>query len=893
MNFESALSLARHILDAGKCSPDEAANNPAIPNEYRREILKKLQEEETIELHPAMEISGETGEHAAWLTKENRSEWYYWPRTRNYLLTKKKWPLDRIRSLDDSSDKVLQHLSPPEEEQFGKRGLVIGYIQSGKTANYTALIAKAVDVGYRLFIVLTGMDKGLRRQTQIRLEQELVGYARGARQKHAVEFPPPGKQWHVFTENDTEGDFQPGFANTAALQGTQPVLLVVKKNTHVLDRIMRWLSNADVQTIQKLPVLVIDDEGDQASIDTAGARMIKGADTDEDYEPPSAINKKIRKLLNKFTRYSFVSYTATPYANVLIPVDQYNPDEGPDLYPKDFIIALPRPRGYFGAERLFGMSGSTGKDNNIEEGLNVFRSVPEEDMEQLNKEIQVPPSLQMAILDFALAGSAKAWRDSSTDSPDESPATMLVHISHLVTEHDRIAHIVREELSNIRDEWRYNKADRIRNEMKKRWQEDFEPVTREINPLLSIGFEELEKEKYIDQFLESIDIRVINSKEGDILNYDEDPSLKAIIIGGNKLSRGLTIEGLLISYFTRRAQITIYDTVMQMGRWFGYREGYADLTRIYTTDKLADMFSHMALVEHLLREDINIYSSRRGITPKNFGMRILTHPSMYATNLRKQRFALKLKISYSGALFQTYRFPLDDPEELAHSADKNLQFVKELLSGFGRPPQQEKNHLIWEDISPEIITDFLGKIENSEHKHNFEHIKRYIEDRKKHGELIRWTVAVSQLQKRNEKWGCADWGINMDINQISRTRLLKKSNSLGVITDPKDENIGLSEDQIERARKQLVMAGTENKPISSVVKRVARSHEEGLLILYPISKYSAPVGQKNKNRTPLYSDPNNKYARNLIGVAIPFPESRSHHPEIYIHGTPGWGSDDE
>ncbi len=892
MNFESALGLARHIFYETKCSPEEAANNSAIPEEHRDGVEKKLQEEQTVEMIPSIVVHDDKEKHARWLDKKDRNEWYYWPRLRNYLITEKKWPTDRIRSLDKDSDDVLQHLSPPEEREFGKRGLVLGYVQSGKTANYTSLIAKAADVGYRLFIVLAGMDNGLRRQTQIRLEQELVGYPGGT--KKSVEFPSRGKQWHVFTSDDIYGDFQPGNTNTAALQGTQPVLLVVKKNVFVLEKILAWLSDTDKKTIQELPVLVIDDEADQASIDTTGSRITEGQETSEDYQQPTRTNSLIRRLLRNFTRCSFVAYTATPFANILIPANQYTRDEGNDLYPKDFIISLPKPRGYWGAEQLFGTHGFAEEEED-DNGLNVLRPIPENELEQLNEGTRVPESLQTAILDFGLAGAAKAWRDDVTEPSEGRPAAMLIHISHLVTEQGRIKSIVENELDRIRDEWRYNKNDWIRDKMKKRWKEDFAPIVRKTTSAQPISFEKLEKEGYIGRFLESIDIKVVNSESDDILDYETEPSLKAIVIGGNKLSRGLTIEGLLISYFTRRAQTPMYDTLMQMGRWFGYREEYGDLTRLYVTDEVADMFSHMASVEHRLREDMTIYSSRKGVTPENFGMRILAHPSMLVTNRLKQRFAGTFRVSYSGALFQTFRFPLDDQKELARSADLNLETTKEFLSRLSSP-QRKIKHLIWEKVRPNMIIDFLDNVENREHSIELSAIKRYVEERNKDGELVRWTVVISQSQKKNDRWGCADWGIGMDINQISRTLLLKKTNSLGVISDPEDENIGLSENRIEQAYQQLVTVNASDRQISrtsSAVKRTARPPDEGLLLLYPISKNSVPIRKNNKNRAPLYSDPNGKYARDLIGISIPFPESKNSHPEIYIEGTPGWRQNDE
>jgi hypothetical protein len=224
MNYAEALGLARYLISTG--TPlDEAINNPAITSDFRSQILNDLRDEEVITLQPANVILDEES-YTDWLRYEDRSEWYYWPSLRQYLLTRKGWPNSAVQSLDKETDKVLGLLSQPNKNpSFDKRGLVLGYVQSGKTSNYTALISKAVDSGYRFIIVLTGTDNGLRLQTQRRLKNELVGRTDGK----GVQLPPMGKQWFEFTRDDLNGDFKPGFVNTAALQGSQPVLLVIKK----------------------------------------------------------------------------------------------------------------------------------------------------------------------------------------------------------------------------------------------------------------------------------------------------------------------------------------------------------------------------------------------------------------------------------------------------------------------------------------------------------------------------------------------------------------------------------------------------------------------------------------------------------------------------------------
>jgi hypothetical protein len=418
-------------------------------------------------------------DRADWLASLDRSNWTYWPALREYLI-RKGWDSAQLRTLDDNSDRIVRQLSSPIEPGFDKRGLVLGYVQSGKTANFTAVISKAADAGYRLVIVLSGIDNSLRRQTQIRLNRELVGYADA--RLNAVRRPPIGRLWHQFTTEDRGGDFRPGNANYAALQGSQPVLLVVKKNGTVLRRLHAWLDGAPHEVRAQLPTLVVDDEADQASVDTRGSYQSDEQQPDpEEYEAPSRINGLIRELLGKFRRCCFVAYTATPFANILIPHDTTDPRVGNDLYPKDFILALPKPSGYFGAEDLFGRP-DPGADVRLL-GLDIVRAVPDIDLVALD-EGRVPESLEWAMLDFVLAGAARAYRGSS-----EQPATMLVHTSPLVAEQAVVRSLVEARFHELRDEWRYDRSRRLQEALRARWDGGFRPLIRSLNVDLDVAFD--------------------------------------------------------------------------------------------------------------------------------------------------------------------------------------------------------------------------------------------------------------------------------------------------------------------------------------------------------------------------------------------------------------------
>lgn len=875
---QQALRTARSMLDLGH-DLELILGSPFIPPDLRDFVRAEIARDENFLLEPARTITADR-ERPDWLRNCDRSTWYYWPTLRLFLMTSKGWDSASVRSLDDSSDRILREMAPPSQERFDTRGLVLGFVQSGKTANFTAVAAKAADAGYRLIVVLSGIDNGLRRQTNARLKRELVGFP-DARQG-AVRLPPMGRQWHEFTRDEIDGDFQPGYANHAALQGTQPVLLVVKKNGAVLRRLLRWLDAAPVEVRRTLPVLVIDDEADQASVDTRGTYQTDEDPLDPDYEPPSVINGLIRELLGRFDRRAYVAYTATPFANILIPHDTNDTRVGNDLYPKDFIVDLPKPPGYFGAEELFGRMDAA---EDTAGGLDVIREVPDEDIAALDTG-QLPASMELALLDFALGGAARAQRGDGS-----APATMLIHTSQRIFMHAHLRELASARFAELRDEWRYQRGHGIRGRMTSRWETEFRPVTRSRHLERDVPFDAIEP--HLGPFLEAVQIREINSATGDVLDYEQEPTLKAIAIGGNRLSRGLTLEGLLTSYFIRPS--AMYDTLMQMGRWFGFRAGYEDLTRIYTTADLNSWFGDLAFVEHRLREDIQAYESQ-GLTPFELGMRIWQHPTMQVTSAAKRRFASSTTISqsYSLSLEQTFRFPLRHPEALAAQSGANRHAVDDLIRVLGRPDPEHSspNRPVWVAVPATEVLRFLRayRLDDEARSISIPLISAYIERLSDAGELVRWTVAVCGRQASDERLGFADWGApDGPIAQISRSRL-GETESVGVITSPGDEAIGLPEELREQARSLIQAAQTAGRKKSdNSAAREVRPATEGLLLLYPISRWSGHDLDDGGRRRPLFQNPDDQLARDLVGLALSFPKSEQpQRVEAYLQGTAGW-----
>jgi len=896
-----------------------------FPESFRETIfLKYTSENQEIVRSPAILLQNRA--RRSW--KHRSSDGIAWRKLKQYLIDYVGRTDSEVDSLDQATDKILEQLADPNEDGNDLdpvRGLVIGYVQSGKTANYTALAAKAFDSGYRVVIVLSGIHRSLRRQTQIRMNDELGISSPGSGRTSAKNYPPQAVEniTSMTSEDLLYGDSQ--YSGVSNVQGK--LLFVVKKNTAVLERLITWLQLSD---LVDTPALVIDDEADQASINTGGNRSAatsdyelddiefydEDANPEEPEEPPAVINSKVRRLVKLFRNVSYVGYTATPYANVFIDHDANDSEAGEDLYPKDFIVSLPKPHGYFGPEELFEeILEIESQDQPLNLANRVVEIVTQEQVDMLHELLADPnttdadhqklsESLQEAIKYFVLGVAAH-----STALETKNATAMLIHTTSSKKLQNVLANLVERHVRVLQREWRYD-----REESEKIWRATWVAFSATfMTEKFPLQFELIQDE--LDRLLENfgeISILTLNSDSTDELDYQYQPHGASIVIGGNKLSRGLTIEGLLVSYFVRRASEPKADTLTQMGRFFGHRRNTIDLSRIYTTSELKVAFQEIALVEGALREEIKRYE-KLGLRPIDFGPRVRKSAKLLPTSRARMGEASQSGASYSGQLVQTSSFP-DDIKgvpladgRIVSPCLKNLEATKQLLKACGEPDGNTGPgvypKLTWSQISAQPVLEYLRQYVGVEDATRFVpgEISAYIEDVLKsqpNPELTTWTVVVLGREE-NQALGAEDFGTPWAVGRINRALDAHNDKSIGTLVTPlgiRETSSGLTVRGDELADLdsanlvgQIEKVGTlEN---FRTLVRSSRKKDSGLLLIYPISPDS--IGSsKGKNNSLSLGDALFKTSEpcTVIGLALVFPNSEVDIPS-YWQGTAGRHND--
>ena len=761
-DFETKAVEIRHLL---------APMFPVSDEEFL-DIKRKLKANIVVKLEVGIAIMDNKQPHNPWLAARRASlDFFFWNRYKKYLEEIKHWNPRVTGNLGRVSDEIVDLLGDPENSTpFQRRGLVLGDVQSGKTANYTAICNKAADTGYRVIIILAGIMENLRQQTQERLDSEFSGrlsqYLLDPT-KREIENTPVGvgrygkeKRIASFTSVTTDFNINVLKSNGLSLLGvSDPVLIVVKKNKSILNNLIRWLknNNTDDSGTINLPLLLIDDEADNASVNTR-----------REDEDPTAINDAIRRLLKLFRQASYLGITATPYANIFINPETTDEMRDDDLFPRDFIYSLAPPSNYIGADSIFGIEAPF--ENSLEKlypiemdaffPFNHRKSHPVSDL---------PPSMKESMAYFMLINGIRDIRGDY-----KAHRSMMIHVSRFTDVQNHIRDLVNAWVLQMRSELQ-NYAGLSEAESSKRpviaylktvWMKFnlAEKAGEPENPMSWYRF----LSEYLFKAVAPVDVRAVNQQSGstalDYFNHREN-GLRVIAVGGNSLSRGLTLEGLCVSYFYRRSQM--YDTLLQMGRWFGYRPSYDDLFKIWISVDAIDWYGYITEAANELKREI-ARMRNANLTPLEFGLKVRQDPaSLIVTARNKMRAATAVSrpITVSGRLLESPRLRAD-AISLQSNEETFKDFVKR-LNTFGKHISQDGAKYFWKGVPKDEIEQLLRDFKTHSWHLSFQGwaIADFIHDC---NDVAEWDVVIAE-GLAEDKYALVCGGETLLINPEKRT----------------------------------------------------------------------------------------------------------------------------
>ncbi len=657
---QELISQAETILEIMKIYRTDK-NFDGILNEvvtrYERNVGVKTFDPDVLVADPASDI---------WFTSEHDGERLYFKRYCAYL-RQQGWDTDVIDNLEVNCERTLSHCANPKGALAAidskKRGMVMGDVQAGKTANYLGLINMACDYGYHVIVLLAGLTNSLRKQTQDRVDMGFIGAYSNSIGSGIINYIGVGKatnQHYAIPLTNTDWDFKKFIQKNTNFQATdsnKPVILVVKKNASILKSVHDWLQPGD--RISGNSILIIDDEADNASPNTKKP----------EYDP-SAVNRRIRDIYNKFPITSYIGFTATPFANIFINPYDIN-DEDQDLFPHDFIVQLNAPDYYLGGDSVFPPDGSI---------PSIIRILDTEEPNFIpvkhKKDFVVtilPDSMKEAILAFLLNNVIRTLRGDKYQH-----RSMMINVTALNDPQESVSDAVKKYLSqllNIIEQDVYKpEQDFIRNaEMNKLHRlyttgdanrmDFYSPIRNEY------AWVDIQHGLYSE--IKLVETTIINNRYSGDFRYDynahSDVGSRVIVIGGFVLSRGLTLEGLCVSYYSRSA--TAYDTLLQMCRWFGYRPRYQDLCRIYMSQASIDCFGSVLDAIRDLKEQFR-EMELQGKKPDDFGLMVKESPATLETNLLVTA-RNKMRNTQVIAHYVNYGGVYADTSKLFKDAEKN------------------------------------------------------------------------------------------------------------------------------------------------------------------------------------------------------------------------------
>ena len=802
---------------------------------------------------------------------EDSGGWFYWKHYKTYLAQMKRWSLNTVRTIDRDTWNILDLMANPRsDEDFERRGLVVASVQSGKTANYLGLICRAADVGYKIIVVMAGVHNVLRNQTQARLEEGFAGInIVGQRIAPVGVGKMRGIERRPILCTSREADFKKERAQALrGLQTTQtnePLLFVIKKNSSVLKQLYEWLcENAKSED----PILLIDDEADNASINGKYKRERRD-------DEPSRINGQIRNILSYFSKKCYVGYTATPYANILIDPIVDTKEFGKDLFPSSFIYTLEESSDYFGAEKIFYATGENGKEH-LRYIDDIGDYLPPKHKSDFEIET-LPNSLKKAIRTFLLALAIRTLRGDGSRH-----CTMMVNASPYRRTQRSVALCIGDYVEELKRHVKVygafpsDEAVELSDELaaiKSTWYEEYQAV----------GYCWEEIQEVLFDAVRAVRVVSINSDSSDGLNY-ESQTEHVIAVGGYRLSRGLTLEGLVVSYYSRNARA--YDALMQMARWFGYRPNYEDLCRIWMSREAAGWYEFVAgATEDLFDELRNMRQLQR--TPKNYGLKIKQSPDSLLVTARNKigtGTTLAAPIDLNNGFVETIAFDRDPM-----TVKRNREIVKQLISAISHYKTDE--NLFYRHVPVEWVLGFIRNYQNEDArspKSQSKPLIRYVNERLRDGELQEWDVYIAAGEGP-----AIELSTDVTVRREIRYPGSATNQSCLVVGEKHRlasrgvESKGLSEEQIEEARRDFVTEHPTKKANASD-RYYRRRREFPLLVIHPVlMTYSDSQRQSREEAGAIEPEagswPSWQHAEEAFGWSISFPYTSQHtRPVEYV-----------
>lgn len=783
---------------------------------------------------------------------------FFWDRYRTHLLSFEKLPLPSVNLLGEKTlVELMNCLGNPNidpEKPIFRRGLVIGDVQSGKTATYGGLICKAADAGYKVVILLTGTIESLRKQTQERMEEGIIGFTirvdnKGSKQKtfNRVGVGLDNEELRAMAYTSYQDDFVGGTDTllTTLSSHKSLVMFIVKKNTTVLGNLLKWLVELNKDVVDEkihVPLLLIDDEADNASINTKN-----------DKTSPTKTNALIRSICTAFNNSTYVGFTATPFANVFIDPDTTEQMENADLFPEHFIYVLPTPSNYIGALKIFYPDGEN-RDmlkyiEDIEEPSNEeIKAMPLE--EKLFRKLYykhpkewegiLPDSLTESIYCFMIANAVRDLRGDAI-----KPRTMMINVSRFVKVQKYIKSIVESIVNDIHQAVSVDFNDNNKLNQQLPIYRMFVYVWKKHFMHLGLDQESVIKKSVLLEAINKIQVIVVNSaKDSMKLDYKTYPSMRIIAVGGLALSRGLTLKGLMTSYFYRNT--STFDVLMQMGRWFGYRPNYEDLCQVWTSQTSARWYEEITRSTEELKADIRQMFDEK-MTPKEFGIKVRDESNdLQITAYNKMRSSFKRieYLTFWGNLVETPYSSLIAKNNIT-SFDAVKTLVNQLYSaGYSVPntdnPADMYKTKVFNNIPIDFIISFLSKIEVSKFNVKFDTktLVEFLQDNHE-GKIGKWDISIQSGSGDD----VIDYGHGIRVRNAQRDIFISNNHicftGRGTLGGPTDGCVGISSTQknvaikaMGEARKAAGELETKTPPSNTWFKYI--SERKPLLIIYSI-----------------------------------------------------------